>query len=97
MAAEEPRIINSLEKSHAILNNQPYIPFDEDKIIFFQDQIEARQAIALFINKPLAELSEQQSKHINQIIEESLNKHHVITKVKQLFTPTLVQVKEEEQ
>lgn len=97
MAAEEPRIINSLEKSHAILNNQPYIPFDEDKIIFFQDQIEARQAIALFLNKPLAELSEQQSKHINQIIEESLNKHHVITKVKQLFTPTLVQVKEEEQ
>lgn len=97
MAGEDPTIINSLEKSHAILNSQPYIPFDEDKIIFFQDQIEAKQAIALFLNKPLAELNEQQIKHINQIIEETLNKDHVITKVKQLFTPTLVQVKEEEQ
>lgn len=58
----------------------------------FADQLEAKQAIARFLGKPLAELLPQQMQVINQIVEETLNKDQIESKVKQYFTLSLHQI-----
>ena len=92
MTGNDAQTIDQLEKARVITKNQPFIPFDEEKIRFFIDKLEAKQAIARFLGKPLAELLPQQINAINEIVEETLNIEQVESRVRQYFTLSLHQV-----
>lgn len=96
MAGNDTQTIEQLEKARAITKNQPFTPFEEEKTRLFIDKLEAKQAIAHFLGKPLAELPSQQINAINQIVEETLNKDLVESKVRQYFTLSLHQVQNKE-
>lgn len=96
IAGSDTQTIEQLEKARAITRNQPFIPFEEEKIRLFVDKLEAKQFIARFLIKPLAELLPQQINAINQIVEETLNKDLVESKVRQYFSLSLHQVKNKE-
>ncbi|MDP3705286.1 MAG: IS481 family transposase [Legionellaceae bacterium] len=96
MTGHDTQTIEQLEKAHAITKNQLYIPFDEKKESFFGDQLEAKQAIARFLGKPLAELLPKQINAINQIVEETLSKDQIESRVRQYFTLSLCQIMNKE-
>lgn len=91
MTGHDDKTIERLTKARAITKNQSFVPFEEEKTHLFADQLEAKQAIARFLGKPLAELLPQQMQVINQIVEETLYKDQVESKVKQYFTLSLHQ------
>ena len=92
MTGHDDKTIERLTKARAITKNQSFVPFEEEKTHLFADQLEAKQAIARFLGKPLAELLPQQMRVINQIVEETLYKDQVESKVKQYFTLSLHQI-----
>lgn len=92
MAGNDAQTIEQLEKARVITKTQSYIPFEEDNLALFANKLDARQAIARFLGKPLAELLPQQLSAINQILEETLNKEAVESRVRQYFTLSLHQV-----
>ena len=92
MTGNDTQTIEQLEKARVITKTQSYIPFEEDKLALFASKLDARQAIARFLSKPLAELLPQQLNVINQILEETLNKEAVESRVRQYFTLSLHQV-----
>ena len=96
MTGNDAQIIEQLEKARAITKNQPFIPFEEEKICLFADKLEAKQAIAHLLGKPLAELLPQQINAINQIVDETLNKDLIESKVRQYFTLSLHQLQNKE-
>ena len=96
MAGNDTQTIEQLEKARVITKNQPFIPFEEEKIHLFADKLEAKQAIAHFLGKPLAELLPQQINAINQIVDGTLNKDLVESKVRQYFTLSLHQLQNKE-
>jgi len=91
MTGNDTQTIEQLKKAHVITKNQPYVPFEDEKTLLFLDKLEAKQAIARLLGKPLAELLPQQINTIDQIVEETLNKNQVESKVKQYFTLSLCQ------
>ena len=92
MTGNDTQTIEQLEKARVITKTQSYIPFEEDKLALFASKLDARQAIARFLGKPLAELLPQQLNVINQILEETLNKEAVEFRVRQYLTLSLHQV-----
>ena len=92
MTGNDTQTIEQLEKARVITKTQSYIPFEEDKLALFASKLDARQAIARFLGKPLAELLPQQLNVINQILEETLNQEAVESRVRQYFTLSLHQV-----
>lgn len=92
MTGKDTQTIEQLEKARAITKNQPFIPFEDENNFLFVDKLEAKQAIARLLGKPLAELLPQQLKMINQILDETLNKDQVESRVRQYFTLSLNQV-----
>jgi uncharacterized protein (DUF2164 family) len=92
MTGKDTQTIEQLEKARAITKNQPFIPFDDEHDFLFVDKLDAKQAIARLLGKPLAELLSQQLEMINQIVEETLNKDQVESRVRQYFTLSLPQV-----
>lgn len=92
MTGKDTQTIEQLEKARAITKNQPFIPFEDEKNLLFVDKLEAKQAIARLLGKPLAELLPQQLETINHILEETLNKDQVESRVRQYFTLSLPQV-----
>ena len=96
MSGNDTQTIEQLEKARVITKNQPFIPFEEEKIHLFADKLEAKQAIAHFLGKPLAELLPQQINAINQIVDGTLNKDLVESKVRQYFTLSLHQLQNKE-
>ena len=91
MTGNDAQTIEQLEKARVITKTQLYIPFEEDNLALFANKLDARQAIARFLGKPLAELLPQQLNVINQILEETLNKEAVESRVRQFFTLSLHQ------
>lgn len=89
MTGNDAQAIERLEKARAITKNQPFVPFEEEKIRFFIDKLEAKQAIARILGKPLAELLPQQIKAINEIVDETLNMEQVESRVRHYFTLSL--------
>ncbi len=57
-------------------------PFEE---LRFKNAIEAKKAIAHYLVKPLAKLTSEQMAAVEAILEESLNKNEVMTKIKDYF------------
>ena len=92
MTGKDTQTIEQLEKARAITKNQPFIPFEDETNLLFVDKLEAKQAIARLLGKPLAELLPQQLETINHILEETLNKDQVESRVRQYFTLSLHQV-----
>ncbi len=58
-------------------------PFEE---LTFKNAIEAKKAIAHYLVKPLAKLTPEQMTAVESILEETLNKQEVITKIKDYFS-----------
>ena len=58
-------------------------PFEE---LTFKNAIEAKRAIAHYLVKPLAKLNKEQMAAVEAILEESLNKKEVMTKIKDYFS-----------
>ena len=58
-------------------------PFEE---LRFKNAIEAKKAIAHYLVKPLAKLNKEQMAAVEAILEESLNKEEVMTKIKDYFS-----------
>lgn len=96
LAGKDTQTIEQLEKARAITKNQSFIPFENEKNLVFVDKLEAKQAIARLLGRPLAELLPQQLIAINQILDESLNKDQVVSRVRQYFTLSLHQVLKKE-
>ncbi len=57
-------------------------PFQE---LTFKNAIEAKKAIAHYLIKPLAKLTPEQMAAVEAILEETLNKQEVMTKIKDYF------------
>ena len=57
-------------------------PFQE---LTFKNAIEAKKAIAHYLVKPLAKLTSEQMATVESILEETLNKQEVMTKIKDYF------------
>ena len=57
-------------------------PFQE---LTFKNAIEAKKAIAYYLVKPLAKLTPEQMAAVESILEETLNKQEVMTKIKDYF------------
>ena len=57
-------------------------PFEE---LRFKNAIAAKKAIAHYLVKPLAKLNNEQMAAVEAILEESLNKEEVMTKIKDYF------------
>ena len=57
-------------------------PFEE---LTFKNAIEAKRAIARYLLKPLAKLTPEQMAAVENILEETLNKEEVMTKIKNYF------------
>ena len=92
MTGNDAQAIERLENARVITRNRPFVPFEEEKIRFFIDKLEAKQAIARILGKPLAELLPQQIKVINEIVEETLNMEQVESRVRHYFSLSLHQV-----
>ena len=58
-------------------------PFEE---LRFKNAIAAKKAIAHYLVKPLAKLNNEQMAAVEAILEESLNKEEVMTKIKDYFS-----------
>ncbi|AVP87907.1 integrase catalytic subunit [Candidatus Phycorickettsia trachydisci] len=71
---------------------QPFVAFSEGEIEqpCFQNALEAKLAIAKFVGRPLATLSETQRIAIDQLIREGLNKSALLGRVRDLFQLKLV-------
>ena len=87
----EDSVVKQLKNAHAIEYKITSIPFEEKTSDSFQNKLEAKQAIARYLNRPLGTLSDTQLNTINEIVSESLEKEQVIAKVKQYFTLALCQ------
>ena len=57
-------------------------PFEE---LRFKNAIEAKKAISHYLVKPLAKLTSEQMATVEAILEETLNKNEVMTKIKDYF------------
>ena len=57
-------------------------PFEE---LTFKNTIAAKKAIAYYLVKPLAKLTPEQMAAVDSILEETLNKQEVMTKIKDYF------------
>ena len=57
-------------------------PFEE---LTFKNTIEAKRALAHYLVKPLAKLTPEQMAAVESILEETLNKKEVMTKIKDYF------------
>ncbi len=91
----EDNVVKQLKNAHAIEYKVTAIPFEEKTSNRFQNTLEAKQAIARFLSRPLGTLSDTQLNAINQIVTESLDKDQVMAKVKQYFTLALCQNNEQ--
>lgn len=96
MTGQDSQTIEQLEKARMIINKPTCIPFEDNKPDLFADQIEAKQAISRLLGRPLAELLPEQISAINQVVDETLNKEQVISRVKQYFTLSLYCAKNKE-
>ncbi|WP_116964764.1 DDE-type integrase/transposase/recombinase [Fastidiosibacter lacustris] len=90
--SKDDSILKSLEASHVTDCQITSIPFREDKKTTFQNRLEAKKAIAKYLNRPLAELRDEQLDHINMLVQESLNKEFLLSKVKQYFSLSIAQL-----
>jgi len=71
---------------------QPFVPFEDSNIemAYFKTTLEAKLAIAKFLGKPLATVSEAQRLELDKLISESLHKTTLLGKVKEFFKIKLV-------
>lgn len=71
---------------------QHFIPFEDNNIemAYYKTRIEAKLAIAKFLGKPLATLSEVQLLGLDNLITESLHKATLLAKVQEFFKLKLV-------
>jgi len=69
-----------------------FVPFEDNNIemAYFKTKIEAKLAIARFLGKPLATLSEVQRLELDNLINESLHKTTLLAKVREFFKLRLV-------
>lgn len=58
-------------------------PFQE---LTFKNAIDAKKAIAHYLVKPLAKLTPEQMAAVEAILEKTLNKNQVMTKIKDYFS-----------
>jgi hypothetical protein len=93
------RSIRELLKESEILADIKNIVFqssDINPMNSFTDRIDAKLAIAKFLGKPLSYLSEDKTKLIECILDETLNKNSVLEKVKTLLGNKIEQETENE-
>lgn len=71
---------------------QPFVAFldNQNEQSCFQNALEAKLAIAKFVGRPLATLSDPQRAAIDNLISEGLNKSVLLERVKDLFQLKLV-------
>jgi len=84
-----------IEQAKLVVENitpQPFVPFEDNNIemAYFKTTLEAKLAIAKFLGKPLATVSEVQRLELDKLISESLHKTTLLGKVKEFFKIKLV-------
>jgi hypothetical protein len=86
---QQAKLVFEQEKSQA------FIPFEDNNVdmAYFKTRIEAKLAIAKFLGKPLAILSETQLLAIDNLITQSLHKTTLMAKVREFFKLKLVATK----
>lgn len=89
---KEDQVVKRLTVAHAVQQEQVSVPFEEDQPKAFKNRLEAKQAIAHYLCRPLAELTAAQLAYIDQVIGESLNKTSVLSKIKHYFSLTLCHI-----
>jgi hypothetical protein len=67
--------------------SQPFVPFEnnDSEMAHYKTKIEAKLEIARFLGRPLATLPEGQRQGLDQIVDESLHKMTVLSKVREFF------------
>lgn len=97
MTGETPNtVVRQLERAHVIHTPSRSIPFEEQKSLTYRNRLEAKQGIANYLNRPLAELTPEQLTYINQIVAETLDRELVLNKIKKYFRVTLYHSKNKE-
>ena len=73
-------------------NSQAFVPFQDNntEMIYFKTKTEAKLAIAKFLGKPLATISEAQRLELDDMITESLHKATLLARVREFFQLKLV-------
>lgn len=71
---------------------QAFVPFKDTNVedAYFKTVIEAKLAIAKFLGRPLATVSEVQRQELDRFISESLHKATLLSKVREFFKLKLV-------
>lgn len=84
-----------LTQAHILHLEQPHsTPFDDDPFLptaTFKNKLEAKTAIADYLGRPLSRLTDQQMGAVNTILDDSLDKHTVLEKVRAYFTLSSVE------
>ena len=72
--------------------SQAFVPFQDNntEMIYFKTKTEAKLAIAKFLGKPLATISEAQRLELDEMITDSLHKATLLTRVQDFFQFKLV-------
>jgi hypothetical protein len=77
LPVEEPKIIE--------FPHQPFVDPDPFMELVFKNELTAKQAIADYLGRPLAKLTQEQMTEINQILEQTLDKKEVMSQIKAYF------------
>jgi len=83
-----------IEQAKLVIDDkpQPFVPFEDNNIemAYFKTTLEAKLAIARYLGKPLATISEVQRFELDKLIAESLHKTTLLGKVQEFFKLKLV-------
>jgi len=73
-------------------DSQVFVPFQDNntEMIYFKTKTEAKLAIAKFLGKPLATISEAQRLELDDMITDSLHKATLLARVREFFQLKLV-------
>ncbi len=93
LGKQDEGLIEKLEDAYATQPKVISIPFEEKRTVSFQNRLEAKQAIAKHLSKPLAELRPEQLDYINVLVDESLDKEWLFSEVKQYFSLSVAKTK----
>ena len=86
------KLIHQAKLVDSEVKAQPFVPFEDQNIemTYFKTSIEAKLAIAKFLGKPLATLSEAQRLALDDFIAESMHRVTLLAKVREFFKLKLV-------
>lgn len=88
LAADGVVTLPSLPPEGAALSSQPFVDPDPFQEITFPSPLAAKRAIADELGQPLAKLSAEQLRQIDDLLAQTLDKQQVLAQVRAAFKPT---------